>query len=75
MLDGKAFRLVEKGSGRKDNYKDYRRILSGKVEYEAPNANLTKFSGYVKLKKDPRPEHLSIENLVLRGSVLKNTDW
>jgi len=67
--------LVEKGSVRKDNFKEYRKILSGKIEYEAPSAELTKFSGYIKLKKDPRPEHLTIENLVLRGSVVRNTDW
>lgn len=67
--------LVEKGSGRKDNYKEYRKLLTGKMEYEAPSEDFKNFSGYIKLKKDPRPEHLSIENLVLRGSVLKNTDW
>lgn len=67
--------LVEKGSSRKNNYKEYRKILSGKIEYTSPISAYEKFSGYVKLKKDPRPEKLTIENLVLRGSIIKNTDW
>jgi len=66
---------VEKGSVRKDNYKEYRKILSGKIEHEAPTADMNKFSGYIKLKKDPKPEQFNIENLVIRGSIIRNTDW
>jgi hypothetical protein len=53
----------------------YRRILTGKIEYEPPNSSVTHFSGYIRLKKDPRAEQIGIENMILRGSVLKNTEW
>lgn len=54
---------------------NYRRILTGKIEYEPPKADVNRLSGYIRLKKDPRAEQISMENMILRGSVLKNTDW
>lgn len=67
--------LVEKNSAGKDDFNVYRQRLTGKLEYLAPTRALDEFEGYLKLKKDPKPEQLTIENLILRGSVLKNTDW
>jgi len=67
--------LVDRGSTRKGNYSEYRKILSGKIEYEPPISHAKGFSGYIKLKKDPRAEPLSEEHFVPRGSVIKNTDW
>ena len=67
--------IVEKNSAGKDNFPEYRKRLSGKLEYMAPNRDLDKFEGTLKLKKDPKTEALTIENLILRGSVIKNTDW
>ena len=67
--------LVDKGSLRKDNYSEYRKILSGKIEYCPPNLQSKGFTGYIKLKKDPRAEPLSDVNFIPRGSILKNTEW
>ena len=68
-------KLVDKGSSRKGKYEEYRKILSGKIEYQPPSKDSNKFSGYVKLKKDPKAEPLTEENFMPRGSILKNTDW
>lgn len=67
--------LVENGSTRKGNYPEYRKVLSGKIEYDPPNATHRSFSGYIKLKKDPRAEPITYDNFIPRGSVLKNTEW
>lgn len=32
-------------------------------------------SGVIKLKKDPKSERFTLENVLLRDSFLKNTDW
>ena len=32
-------------------------------------------NGYCKLKKDPKGENLTVENVLLRGSVLRNCEW
>ena len=66
---------MEKNSVGKDDFAEYRKRLNGKLEYLAPTRALDVFEGYLKLKKDPKPEQLTIENLMLRGSVLKNTEW
>ena len=50
-------------------------MLSGKIEYQPASKASNKFSGYVKLKKDPKAEPLTEENFIPRGSILKNTDW
>lgn len=52
-----------------------RQEFEGKLEYEAPTEDLSHFTGELKLKTDPAVKQLSIDNLVLRGSVLRNTDW
>lgn len=59
----------------KNNMPEYRKQLTGKIEYEAPNTNLSSFKGFFKLKTDPKNEPLSIENLLFRGSIIRNTDW
>jgi len=53
----------------------YRKMLTGKLEYEAPNSNLDSFTGFFKLKKDPKIEQLSIDNLILRGSRITRAGW
>lgn len=67
--------LVEKNSAGKDNFDEYRKKLSGKIEYIAPSRDLEEFEGFIKLQKDPKAELLTYQNLILRGSVIKNTDW
>lgn len=66
---------VENGSTRKGNYPEYRKLLSGKIEYDPPNALYRSFAGYIKLKKDPRAEPITNDNFIPRGAVLKNTEW
>ena len=46
-------------------------MLTGKIEYEIPSADLNRFVGSLKLKKDPKTEQLGIDNFIPRGSVLK----
>lgn len=69
------FKTVEKSSAGKNKYVEYRKKLTGKLEYQQPSADITHFEGYLKLKKDPKTEQLSMENVLLRGSILRNTDW
>ena len=35
-------------------YKNYKHLLTGKVEYEIPNRNISQFNGFMKLNKDPK---------------------
>lgn len=46
-------------------------MLTGRLEYEIPNGNTTRFKGRLKLKKDPKVEYLSIENVILKGSTIR----
>jgi hypothetical protein len=50
-------------------------MLTGKIEYESPNSNLDKFIGYLKLKKDPKVEKLTIENFIPRGAIIRQAGW
>ena len=59
----------------KDKYEEFRKKLTGKIEYNAPNRDFSNFNGILKLKRDPKAETITIQNVVLRGSTLKNTDW
>ena len=59
----------------KDKYDEFRKKLTGKLEYDAPNQEFTSFNGILKLKRDPKAETITIQNVILRGSILKNTDW
>jgi phospholipid-translocating ATPase len=33
------------------------------------------FKGFMKLSKDPKNEPATIENLILRGSLIRNCEW
>lgn len=59
----------------KNNFKEYRKLISGKVEYEGPNPIHSEFFGYLRLKKDPKMEKLTIDNFIPRGAKLKYCDW
>lgn len=59
----------------KNNYKEFRKGLSGKIEYQGPNTNVNEFIGYFRLKKDPKIETLTNENFIPRGATLKYADW
>ena len=63
--------LVIKRDRRKNNFKEYKKMLSGSVEYEFPTKNIDSFNGIIKLKKDPKKGILSIENMILRGSKIR----
>jgi len=50
------------------------------MECEGPNANLTRFNGRLKLRNEvgqgpAKSSSLSLDNVALRGVMLKNTDW
>lgn len=51
-----------------------RRIV-GQINVGHPNRDLSKFEGKLKLRGNPVAITLTIENLVLRGSILKFTPW
>ena len=67
--------IVERNTNGIQDFSRYRKRLTGKLDYEAPSTDLNTFEGYLKLTKDPKVEQLTIHNLVLRGSVIRNTDW
>lgn len=48
-----------------------------RVECEGPQPNLYSFNGVLKWKEHdhPRSEPISIDNILLRGSTLRNTSW
>ena len=50
-------------------------MLTGTVEYNSPTRDMSSFSGVLKLKKDPKKGILSINNLILRYSMIKHTGW
>lgn len=62
-------------SSRKNNFPEYRKMLTGVIEYECPSNDTTKFFGVMKLKRDPKKGILNIDNLILRGSVIRHTGW
>lgn len=50
----------------------YREIISGGVEYRKEQGN---FKGFMKLRKDPKVDLLTNENVLLKGSILVRTSW
>ncbi|CAD8103907.1 unnamed protein product [Paramecium primaurelia] len=59
----------------KNQFQEYRIMLTGKLEYEAPNGNTQTFHGRLKLKKDPKYEELTIDNFIPKGTKIKQTSW
>ncbi|EAR99769.2 adenylate/guanylate cyclase domain protein (macronuclear) [Tetrahymena thermophila SB210] len=55
--------------------KSYKYTLNGKIEYYPILKEAKLFEGYIKLESDPKGEKLSFQNIIQRGSYLKNTDW
>ena len=70
-----CFSLVYKYSPFKGNLDEYKKILTGKIQYDPPNKDFENFKGMLKLKKDPISEELTINNLALKGSTLNYSDW
>lgn len=48
-------------------------VVLAEIEYEAPNNNLGRFEGTLKWKGKELP--LKNENVLLRGTRLRNTQW
>ena len=51
------------------------RELQGVIECELPNRNLYEFAGTLKLNNVAFPIPLGSDQILLRGSQLKNTAW
>ena len=51
------------------------RDLQGVIDCELPNRNLYEFAGTLKLNNVPFPIPLGSDQVLLRGSQLKNTAW
>ena len=51
------------------------RDLQGVIECELPNRNLYEFAGTLNLNSVPFPIPLGSDQVLLRGSQLKNTAW
>jgi phospholipid-transporting ATPase len=49
--------------------------LKGVIECELPNRNLYEFAGTFRLQNVPFPIPLGSDQILLRGSQLKNTEW
>lgn len=61
---------VLKNAREKGLFNQFLLTFSGKIEFDNPVSDLTKFYGFIKLKKDPKGESISIDNIILRGSLL-----
>ncbi len=66
---------VPKKSYQKNNFAEYRKLLSGKLEYQSPIKTPNSFKGFLKLKNDPKVEQLSEENFIPRGAILTRSEW
>eukprot|EP00759_Apiculatamorpha_spiralis_P001615 PhF_6_TR10576/c0_g1_i2/m.16864 len=49
--------------------------LRGTVTCDAPNENLRKWEGKIETPHHPNPIPVNLDNLLLRGCVLKNCEW
>ncbi|CAE8621685.1 unnamed protein product [Polarella glacialis] len=49
--------------------------IEGHVEVELPNEVVQSFAGTLYLKGHPRGSPLELQNIVLRGSTIRNTAW
>ncbi|CAD2104879.1 guanylate cyclase, other [Plasmodium vinckei petteri] len=49
--------------------------IRGRITCEKPNMNMESFNGSLKLDAHPRATSLSINNVVFKGSYIKNTDY
>lgn len=67
--------IVNRSSTQKRFWAQYRKIITGRITYEKPTADMDNFTGYLKLTKDPKVEKLSIDNLILRQSCVKTSLW
>jgi hypothetical protein len=67
--------LIVTNTHQKNHFSEYRKILSGKLEYLPPNGNTLRFEGTLKLKKDPKVENLTIDNFIQKGSKITHTSW
>ena len=68
--------IVQKNSELKKHLSNYKNLLTGKIIIE--NISLENFNnikGAIKLKKDPKIENFTIENIILKDSVIKNNEW
>lgn len=60
----------------KGNHFDYKKILTGKIEFVSSNErNRSKFEGFIKFSKDPIGTVVGNENIAYRGSILEYSDW
>ncbi|GBE62695.1 guanylyl cyclase [Babesia ovata] len=47
--------------------------IRGQIVCDRPSADLDSFVGALRLKGHPRPKNLSIDNFVMKGSIIRNT--
>ena len=61
-------------AGNSRNFREnLKKLQEAVLKIEQPNSSLYQFSGSLKLKEFPHACLISIDNLILRGSTLKNT--
>ena len=56
------------------NIKDYINNIRGVLKYEEPNSNMNSFHCRIKMKSFPRASDVSINSLLLRGSIIRNIE-
>ncbi|KAL4483603.1 hypothetical protein ABPG72_006669 [Tetrahymena utriculariae] len=66
---------IPKFSKIKGNHFEYKKILTGKIEYVSPAERNAKFEGFIKVSKDPVGTVVAKEHIGLRGSMLEYSDW
>ncbi len=69
------FKVLQKDHPNKMNFTMYKNTLNGRIEYEPPDKQMSSFTGFIKLNKDPKIHLLNIENFIPRGSVIKSAGW
>ena len=59
---------------RKGDFNYYRKKLTGHIEYSYHTTPYQNFEAFIKLRADPKVEIGTIDNLVVKGSILRS-DW
>ncbi|EAR91052.3 adenylate/guanylate cyclase domain protein (macronuclear) [Tetrahymena thermophila SB210] len=66
---------IPKFSKIKGNHFEYKKILTGKIEYVSSAERNNKFEGFINVSKDPVGTVVAKENIGFRGSMLEYSDW
>lgn len=66
---------VQKDSKQKREFFEFKKILTGIIQFSKYNNDLDQLEGLITLKRDLQGEKINIQNIVLREQTICFTDW